>query len=146
MSKQKRCRECKYPRSFNSLRYGVCEQCFPEWRKRREDICMETKARKDAYKKLVAEADACEICGRHPTKRRLCLDHNHNTLAVRGILCFRCNYALGWFKDDPKRLRNAISYLSRKPKWYLDPKTGCAISAKEYDARVDAEVPEIPNF
>ena len=35
----------------------------------------------------------CAICKKPQSafKRRLNLDHNHKTLFIRGLLCFRCN-------------------------------------------------------
>src|SRR3989442_9160388 len=36
----------------------------------------------------------CAICGKTQT-RQLCLDHDHETGQVRGLLCDRCNRALG---------------------------------------------------
>lgn len=60
----------------------------------------------------------CEICGAQETAvgpngsvRPLALDHDHETGEFRGLLCTRCNTALGLFGDDPKRLRRAIHYL-----------------------------------
>ena len=35
------------------------------------------------------------------------------TAAVRGVLCFRCNAALGQFGDKPKVLRRAARNLER---------------------------------
>ena len=44
-----------------------------------------------------------------------CIDHNHITGKVRGILCKRCNLALGYVNDNPKTLSNLIEYLSICP-------------------------------
>jgi hypothetical protein len=40
------------------------------------------------------------------------LDHCHQTGEIRGILCHRCNMALGMMKDDTLRLQKAIDYLN----------------------------------
>ena len=41
---------------------------------------------------LAAQGGGCAICGRPPRADiSLHVDHDHNTGAVRGILCFRCN-------------------------------------------------------
>ena len=43
----------------------------------------------------------CAICRKrlNPYKKSkdVHVDHNHTTNEVRGILCMRCNFALGWF-------------------------------------------------
>jgi DNA-directed RNA polymerase subunit RPC12/RpoP len=43
------------------------------------------------------------------------IDHCHNSGIVRGILCRYCNVGLGFFKDDPVRLKQAIVYLGKSP-------------------------------
>ena len=66
--------------------------------------------------KLKSQDFCCAICGkpeRDKRKNRLCIDHNHETGAVRGMLCSRCNAALGFFEDDPALLKEAIRYLRR---------------------------------
>lgn len=69
------------------------------------------------YKKLVQRQDGrCAICNVEPNpyathKRGLHIDHDHETGAVRGLLCGNCNAALGHFKDSIENLAQAIRYL-----------------------------------
>lgn len=61
---------------------------------------------------LAAQGGACALCGRPPTEGiSLHVDHDHATRALRGLLCFRCNNALGDLGDDPDLLRAAATYL-----------------------------------
>lgn len=39
------------------------------------------------------------------------IDHCHETGRVRGLLCQRCNTALGTLGDTPDALRHAITYM-----------------------------------
>ena len=55
----------------------------------------------------------CEICSTPiDFDEDGCVDHDHATGAVRGILCRRCNYALGWLDDQPSRALAAHLYLT----------------------------------
>lgn len=42
------------------------------------------------------------------------LDHDHKTGLIRGILCGKCNTALGLLKEDLEIFYKAISYLSKE--------------------------------
>lgn len=54
----------------------------------------------------------CYICKEEcKTKKSLSVDHNHKTGRVRGLLCNRCNRAIGMFMDSPSLLRRAADYL-----------------------------------
>ena len=55
----------------------------------------------------------CAICGKSALdqKQRMCVDHNHETGQIRGLLCTHCNKALGGFEDDIDILLSAVSYL-----------------------------------
>lgn len=63
---------------------------------------------------LNAQGGKCAICKRLETDcdKRLCIDHNHLTDKVRGLLCAQCNTALGLFNDDIEHLQTAIGYLT----------------------------------
>jgi hypothetical protein len=50
----------------------------------------------------------CVVCGEREAKQ---VDHDHETGAVRGILCLLCNAAMGAFHDDPALIRRAIGYV-----------------------------------
>ncbi len=45
--------------------------------------------------------------------QRLCIDHDHKTGKVRGVLCHKCNSGLGFFNDDPVLLAKAISFFKK---------------------------------
>lgn len=68
------------------------------------------------YKTILAAQDGrCAICDTddpapHPN---FCVDHDHDTGRVRGLLCNACNVGLGRFKDSPELVRKAAAYLER---------------------------------
>lgn len=68
----------------------------------------------DDLKNLIETREGkCEICNQVP-HRWLVVDHCHNTTKVRGILCEKCNQALGLFGDSVESLRSAIEYLQKQ--------------------------------
>lgn len=64
---------------------------------------------------LKSQNDQCAICGstkwggRHNTP---CVDHDHATGQIRGLLCHSCNLILGHAKDNHNVLLAATVYLS----------------------------------
>lgn len=62
---------------------------------------------------LARQGGACCVCGWAPApgKPRLHVDHSHRTMAVRGLLCWRCNRTLGASRDDADALMGLGIYL-----------------------------------
>jgi hypothetical protein len=54
----------------------------------------------------------CAICGRNGLV--LCIDHNHVSKKVRGLICKSCNMALGFVSDDIVILENMLGYLEKE--------------------------------
>lgn len=64
---------------------------------------------------LCKQNDVCGICHKpetRPTSKNLVVDHCHKTGKVRGLLCSKCNAALGFFQENINNLQNAIKYLA----------------------------------
>lgn len=70
---------------------------------------------------LVEQGGSCAICKSDKpwgfvakpkrAKEFFCVDHDHTTGEVRGLLCQPCNTGLGNFRDNSDHMRMAIKYL-----------------------------------
>jgi len=65
--------------------------------------------------KLTEQFSGCPICNITimETGKTLIVDHNHKTGKTRGLICRNCNSAIGLLKDDPKIVKNALTYLEK---------------------------------
>ncbi len=62
---------------------------------------------------LVSQDKCCKICNMKAvdSKKPLDVDHSHETGNIRGLLCTKCNKALGLFGDSFEILYRAYEYL-----------------------------------
>lgn len=69
----------------------------------------------DEYDVILArQGGGCAICGatRGAVDREsLCVDHNHVTGVVRGLLCLRCNFSVRDLGDDLDLARKTMEYI-----------------------------------
>jgi len=67
---------------------------------------------------LAQQGGRCAICvrplGREEDQIHPCVDHDHATGRVRGILCRNRNFALGFLEDDPSRAEAAAAIKAVK--------------------------------
>ena len=67
----------------------------------------------DEYARRFAEqGGVCGLCRKAPTgRKRLSVDHDHATGAVRGLLCTQCNTLIGMARESAELLRRAATYV-----------------------------------
>lgn len=104
----------------------ICVSCYDDSslkaiaaKKRREtNLLRKFGITVEAWEEMFERQDGgCAICHRVQKSgaKRLAVDHCHTTGRVRGLLCYRCNYAIGMFKDEPYLLQRATDYLNAQP-------------------------------
>lgn len=126
-----RCKRCSIEKdaSFTYYRLGhngklkrVCRDCETAWaiawnkenkdRIRNKELLNKYGISLEDFQILKdTQVGKCAICKQSDVI--LCVDHNHATGKVRGLLCHCCNLAIGNFKEETNRLVSAISYLER---------------------------------
>lgn len=60
---------------------------------------------------LDAQSGRCAICEKRPDSRRLHVDYHHKSKKIRGLLCGKCNQAIGLLNEDLKLFDAAKKYL-----------------------------------
>lgn len=67
----------------------------------------------DLWQKQGGKCGVCSVSmsPRGRTSDAVCVDHNHETGSVRGLLCRGCNHGIGNLKDSPEVLEAAARYL-----------------------------------
>ncbi|MBV8433913.1 MAG: hypothetical protein JO029_06505 [Candidatus Eremiobacteraeota bacterium] len=135
------CGKCGGEKNILGNGAARCSSCHNRWLReyyRKSETRRENQRRAYVQRKygisldeladlLMQQNGCCAICGRRwqdciSAKRAqydvrflqyLCVDHDHVTRKVRGLLCNGCNTAIGMFGEDPARFAAAASYLAR---------------------------------
>lgn len=112
MVQRKKCRDCGKLLSLSSFRVEkngkVRGRCKPCERKERRDRHYKSNYNMSEEEANNMRTSGCLICERMD---ELHIDHCHVGGNVRGVLCRRCNLALGMFEDNVKLMGKAIRYL-----------------------------------
>lgn len=130
----RRCSELKDESAFGicrgnaSGRQSYCKACMAadkrerygakERDKRRDQLLRKYGLTQAAFKTMLAgQKHKCGICREDldtenlKSGRGAVVDHDHKTGKVRGILCNRCNKAIGLLRDNPSHAQGASCYL-----------------------------------
>ena len=126
----KTCRVCRQQRPIERFYLtpsgnprNVCIPCFAAqsklWKQTHPEAVLRINRRyrydlepEDYNRLLAAQEGVCAICRQPcPTGRPLSVDHDADSLQVRGLLCFNCNTGIGKFYHSPELLKAAVVYL-----------------------------------
>lgn len=94
--------------------HSQCKECKRSSRR-------QSNQQKEADNQLFVDRSVCDICHqperqtRSGEVRMLNKDHDHSTGEWRGLLCSRCNAAIGMLNDNVALLRSAIAYIENPP-------------------------------
>lgn len=65
-----------------------------------------------------AQGGCCAVCGvthNNTRQRRMCIDHDHTTGEIWGLLCSLCNHAMERLESHAEWTQKALSYMSSPP-------------------------------
>ena len=108
------CGKCKNIRTTESRKADPAKHSKYGWKSRIKGMYGITE---EQYIGLyVSQNGCCAVCKEVIELRgkQTHIDHDHETLQVRGLLCHGCNTAIGLFKESIESMKNAINYLGAK--------------------------------
>lgn len=134
MSYNTHCKDCQEELTIfntfwqNGSRRGICKECqskrMKKWNdanKERKKILNRNYKLKNDFNLTTEQFDellqkqggVCAVC-KNPNNvegRELSVDHCHSTGTIRGLLCQKCNVALGLLNEDESIIFNLLEYL-----------------------------------
>lgn len=92
-----------------------------EWKRKNPTVAFNTHLKskygitiEDRKRLLQMQGGVCAVC-EDPTfgGKEPCVDHDHKTGKVRGMICRKCNAGLGFLKDDITVVERLLEYLRK---------------------------------
>lgn len=133
--KRTHCSECGIElTAFNSVKNGQtirpeCKECYNIKKNEVRNLDREAYSRynweymlkrsfnmtPEQYNEiLISQECKCAVCHEDCIRYdKLSVDHDHITNQVRGLLCHRCNAALGLLRDDEKIIYSLLCYIQK---------------------------------
>lgn len=96
--------------------WGAANKCKVRDMNRRKHLKRTYGITVEEYEAILqSQGNRCKVCRTdEPGRTGWCIDHNHRTGVVRGILCHDCNLAIGHAKDSIFLLEAMIGYLKKE--------------------------------
>lgn len=106
------CKRC-YDSQYIQARYAA-DPIFRAYHRTRHLERRYGLSREDYHKLLIAQNFCCKLCDNSmldPDGRvhNLCVDHDHQTGRIRGLLCKFCNSKLGWFENRREQIEDYLT-------------------------------------
>lgn len=139
LEETKVCIVCGDPKALSEFNYSsqkgkninTCKKCRVDQKRERDRIDPYEHKRRtrnsnlkrkfgitlDDYEDMLfAQGGRCLICDIYDREltKELCVDHNHETGKIRGLLCNRCNTLVGFLEKNKDLLSMAFNYIKEK--------------------------------
>jgi hypothetical protein len=103
--------EAKSAESRSGYPNGYCKACCSEW-KREQNFKVRYKISIEEYEQMLVFQDKkCQICEELLEPKKTVVDHCHTSGNVRGLLCYNCNNAIGFLKENIRAALKLIDYI-----------------------------------
>jgi hypothetical protein len=111
---------CRFGHTIRWVASTNCVECDRDARKRHKESIANARIKKlygvsaeDHEKIFVKQKKSCAICRtKFKHRRQMHVDHCHKSKRVRGLLCSKCNQAIGLFGDSAKLMLRATEYVN----------------------------------
>lgn len=102
------CEFCEKTVWATSPRQRWCKVCIPD--KKWRAIAQRYGINKASWEEILAsQHGTCALCSNEPK----CIDHDHESNRIRGLLCYSCNLLLAGIDADTTWINRARDYIKK---------------------------------